>query len=428
MEDNSLPVPPKPPKANLSRVRSAIFVIIFGIITFAVGYKFGFSGFQVKPNGVVLNISRDMPDNRKVDFNMFWDVWDTVHSSYFDKSKISDADLVYGAVKGMVAAIGDPYTAFLTPSENRVTQEDLSGNFEGVGIQIGFRGSQLAVVSPLTDSPAESAGVKAGDIIAGIRDTEKDIERGTVGITLPEAVQIIRGPAGSTVTLSLLREGNDTPIIIDIVRGEINVPSVTLDFVGEGERIAHLRILKFGGETLSEWDSAVLEILKKKDLGGVIVDVRNNPGGYLQSAVDLGSEFLAEGDVVVSEQYADGSKTEFYVERVGRLLKDKVVILANGGSASASEILAGALRDHLGAPVVGDTTFGKGTVQEAKQLPDEAGLHITVAKWLTPSGFWVHEKGLEPDYEVEDDPDTEGDEQLGKAVEVVENFSSLSAK
>jgi carboxyl-terminal processing protease len=323
-----------------------------------------------------------------------------------------ESDLVLGAMKGMVAAVGDPYTVFLTPSENKVTQEDLSGNFEGVGIQIGFKGASLAVVAPLPGSPAEEAGVKAGDLIAGIKDEEKDIERGTVGITLPEAVQIIRGKAGTTVKLSLLRDGNDTPIVVDLVRREINVPSVTLSFVGPQENIAHLKVSKFGGETLTEWDNAILEIQKKQNLAGIVVDVRNNPGGYLQGAVDLGSEFLEEGEVVVSEEYADGSRDEYYVERVGRLIRENTVVLINGGSASASEILAGALRDTKKAPLIGETSFGKGTVQEAKQLENDLGLHITVARWLTPAGTWVNEKGLTPDHIVEDNVETPEDEQL----------------
>jgi carboxyl-terminal processing protease len=426
MKDTPVPAPPKP-KVSLTKIRVVSTVILFSILSFAAGYAFGFKGYDVEPRGLTLNISRETPKDKNVDFAMFWDIWDEVHKGYFDKNSIDDSALVYGAIKGMVSSVGDPYTVFLTPSENRVTQEDLSGNFEGVGIQIGFKGSQLAVVSPLEGSPAEDAGVKAGDIIAGIKDEEKDIERGTVGITLPEAVQIIRGPAGSIVTLSLLREGSDTPIIADVIRREINVPSVALEFVGEDESIAHLKVLKFGGETEEEWESAVLEILKKQNLSGVIVDVRNNPGGYLQGAVGLGSEFLAEGDVVVAEEYSDGSKTEFFVERVGRLTRDKVVVLVNGGSASASEILAGALRDQIEAPIVGDITFGKGTVQESKQLEGEVGLHLTVARWLTPSGYWVHDQGITPDYEVENDPETIEDEQLDQAIQVMNGFSLSSA-
>lgn len=411
------------------KARIAILIAIFGILGFAFGYTFGHDGYKAEANGLKVSIDRDLPQNHKeLNFSLFWRVWDSLEESYFDGSKIDDANLVWGAIKGMVSAVGDPYTVFLTPSENKVTREDLSGTFEGVGIQIGFKGSQLAVVAPLPDSPAEEAGVLAGDIIFGIKDAAKDVERGTVGMTLPEAVQLIRGQRGTKVTLSLLRDGSDTPVVVDVVRREINVPSVSLKFIGNDENIAHLRILKFGGETLSEWNNAVLSIQQKQNLAGIIVDVRNNPGGYLQGAVDLGSEFLTNGDVVVIEEYANGSKNEFFVEKSGRLTREKVVLLVNGGSASASEILAGALRDIKDTPIVGEVSFGKGTVQEAKQLEGDTGLHITVARWLTPSGFWVNEGGLVPDYKVEDNPETAEDEQLVRAVEVLNNFSSLSGR
>lgn len=412
---------------GLNKIRVIILVIIFSILSLGVGYSFGAKGYKVNSSGYNVSINRDVPAEKKdLDFALFWSVWDTLETSYFDREGIDESALVFGAIKGMVAAVGDPYTVFLTPDEQRVTQEDLSGNFSGVGIQIGFKGTQLAVVAPLPGSPAEEAGIEAGDLIVGIKDEGKDIERGTVGINLPDAVQLIRGEAGSTVTLSLLRDGVDTPIIVDVVRREINVPSVELSFVGENENVAHLKVLKFGGETFEEWDKAVLEILKKQNLAGIIVDVRNNPGGYLQGAVDLGSEFLSEGDVVVAEEFADKSRDEYVVERVGRLTRDNVVVLINGGSASASEILAGALRDQKNIQLVGDTSFGKGTVQEAKQLPGEVGLHLTIAKWLTPDGTWVHDVGLTPDIVVEDNNETIEDEQLVRAIQVVSGLSLSS--
>ncbi len=422
-------VPVPKTKVSLGKARLFIIVLLINILVFSLGYAFGMDGYKVTNSGPKVTVSREAPQKYEdVDFDLFWRVWDTVDESYFDNAKINKAAMVWGAIKGMVAAVGDPYTVFLTPDEQRVTEEDLSGNFEGIGIQIGFKGSQLAVVAPLPGSPAEEVGIQAGDIIAGIKDEAKEVERGTVGITLPEAVQLIRGEANTKVTLSLLREGDETPIIIDVTRREINVPSVTLEFVGENGNIAHLKVMKFGGETLAEWDEAVLTILKKQDLAGIILDVRNNPGGYLQGAVDLGSEFLNKGDVVVTEEYANGGKNEFFVREMGKLTRDKVVVLVNGGSASASEILAGALRDIKEVPLVGETSFGKGTVQEAKQLEADTGLHITVARWLTPEGYWVNEKGLTPDYEVEDNPETTDDEQLARAIEIMTTLSPLSGR
>ncbi|KKT66336.1 MAG: Carboxyl-terminal protease [Candidatus Curtissbacteria bacterium GW2011_GWC1_44_33] len=242
---------------------------------------------------------------------------------------------------------------------------------------------------------------------------------GTVGISLPEAVQTIRGRAGTKVTLTLLREGEVEPIVVEMVRKELNVPTLILTYVGEGGSIVHIRLLKFGGETESEWQKAVKEISRKGEVTAVILDVRNNPGGYLQGAVDVASEFLKTGLVVVSEERSDGTKNDFKVERIGQLINTPLVVLVNGGSASASEILAGAVKDARGAKLVGEKTFGKGTIQEPLQLEGGSGLHITIARWLTPSGFWVNEKGLTPDFVVEDDPDTAADEQLNKAIELL---------
>ena len=411
----------------IRNVKFFLFVLFFGLFAFGAGLALGANGYQVTPAGLKVRLDRSTPPDKKdLDFSLFWRVWDMVKNSYFDNSKISETDMFFGAIKGMVSAVGDPYTVFLTPDENKIVREDLSGNFEGIGIQIGFKGSQLAVIAPLPDSPAEAAGIRAGDIIAVIKDKEKNIDRGTVGMSLPDAVQLIRGKAGSVVTLTLIRDGEKSPIIVDVVRKTINVPSVTLDFIGPEKNIAHIKVLKFGGETLSEWGQAILNIQTKQGLEGIIVDLRNNPGGYLQGAVDLGSEFLQEGQIVVVEEYANGSKNEFFVEKSGKLNREKLVVLVNDGSASASEILAGALRDIKKTPIVGTVTFGKGTVQEAKELESGTGLHITVARWLTPSGFWVNGNGLSPDYEVEDNPETIEDEQLSKAVEVLKNINSLT--
>lgn len=411
------------PKIRLLSLRKTLIAIIIIGGIFSSGYILGNRGYKAsldEEDPYNISISRDLPLTRKdLEFSLFWRVWDTLETKYFDKDKLVPSKMIYGAIKGMVAAVGDPYTVFLPPSENKVVQEDLQGSFEGVGIQIGFKGTQLAVISPLPDSPAEKAGARAGDFIIGIRDESKGIDRGTGGISLPEAVQAIRGPAGSTVTLILLREDSVEPIEISIVRASIEVPSVTLSLIGENGNIAHIKILKFSGETLGEWEEVVIELLKNPAVEGIIMDVRNNPGGFLQASVDLASEFLDTGVVVVTEESSDGRSEAFKVERIGRFKNQKVVILINGGSASASEIFAGALRDNEDIQLIGQTTFGKGTIQEPQQVDNGAGLHITIARWLTPSGYWVNDGGLVPDIEVENDPDTEEDEQLLRAIEII---------
>lgn len=411
------------PKIPFPVLRKTFMGVIFASIFFAGGYLFGLNGYQISLNKYPhVNITRGVPpDKETLDFNLFWRVWDTLHAKYFDKNKVIDSELTYGAIRGMVAAVGDPYTVFLTPKENKVVQEDLQGSFEGVGIQIGFRGTQLAVMAPLPESPAEKAGIKAGDYIMVIKDEAKDLEIGTVGITLQEAVEAIRGPKNTTVNLTLLREGQDEPFTVDIKREAIDVPSLTIEYLEEDKSIAHVKLIKFAGETFDEWDETVAEIVKNPGVKSIIFDLRNNPGGYLQAAVELASDFLNTGDIVVIEEDYTGKKEEFKVEKLGRLKNMKLVVLVNKGSASASEIFAGAIKDHERGKIVGDTTFGKGTIQEPQQINGGSGLHITIARWLTPKSIWLNETGLKPDVEVEDKSDTEEDEQLQKAIEVVKS-------
>lgn len=408
------------PKITLKNLRKSLLIFLVIVISFAGGYLVATKGYRASVEGNNVTISREIPqDKQDLDFALFWRVWDTLENSYFDKSKLDSREMVYGAIRGMVSAVGDPYTVFLPPSENKVVQEDLQGTFEGVGIQIGFKGTRLAVIAPLPESPAEEAGVRAGDLIIGIKDENKGIDRGTANITIPEAVEAIRGPAGSTVTLTLLREGRDEAFEVDVVRESIDVPSIIVNYVGEDENIAHVRLLKFSAETMDEWNETVREILKRPGVDGIIVDLRNNPGGFLQQSVDIAAEFFESGKVVVIEETANGDTTEFITDRFGRLQSAPVVVLVNEGSASASEILAGALRDQIDAPLIGGSTFGKGTIQEPRQLENGAGLHITTARWLTPNGTWVNETGLEPDIIIEDDPETSEDEQLQRAIEEV---------
>ena len=411
----NLPVP----KIPFTSLRKAVFILIVALGIFSGGYLLGARGYKGDiQNFPKVTVNRNIPEDKgTLDFSLFWKVWDTLGSSYFDKEKLIPANMVYGAIEGMVSALGDPYTVFLPPEKNKVVQEDLKGTFEGVGIQIGFKGNQLAVIAPLPRSPAEEVGVRAGDFIMGIKDEEKGIETGTVGMSLADAVQVIRGEAGSKVTLSLLREGSSAPIVVEITRAAIDIPSVDLSFEAEG-KVAHIKLLKFGGETNAEWETAVAEILKRPEVEGIVLDVRNNPGGYLQGAVDIAGEFLKTGKVVVIEERA-GTKDNYTVENVGRFLNTPFVILVNEGSASASEILAGAIKDNKRGKIVGDVTFGKGTIQEPQQVNGGAGLHITIARWLTPNGMWVNDGGLTPDVEIEDNPETEADEQLQEAIKVL---------
>ncbi len=377
---------------------------------------------------------------RTIDFSLFWEVWDKLHADYLDSTKLDNATMVYGAIEGMTAAIGDPYTVFLPPTDNKRAKEDLNGAFEGVGIQLGYVDKQLAVMSPLEKHPAQAAGVKAGDLILHIKDETNDVDVDTTGMSLPEAVEKIRGKKGTKVTLTILHEGETKPIEISIVRDSIIVPSVEVEFgdVADGKwkksdngAVAWLRLYRFGEQTNDQWDSEVEKILLAKAtnpaFAGVVLDLRNNPGGYLVSSVYVASEFIKDGLVVTQSGKYDS--LPFKVTRVGKLLNTPLVLLVNKGSASASEIVAGALRDRLKTLLVGVNTFGKGTVQDAEDLREGAGIHITTGRWLFPSGEWIGEEGLKPNVEVKLDEEASGsagtnkderdDAQLEKAVEVL---------
>ncbi len=411
------------PKLPFSILKRIFLVILFSGIVFSSGYFAGLKGYTANLKSYPqVHINRSVPvDKKDLDFSLFWKVWDTVHSKYYDQTKVVDSELVYGAIRGMVAGIGDPYTVFLQPTENKVVEEDLKGSFEGIGIQIGYKGTQLAVMAPLPGSPAEKAGVKAGDYIVAIKDEAKNFNKSTASMTLEDAVKAIRGTAHTKVTLTLIREGVKQPIITDINREAIDVPSLVVEYVGDKDKkdIAHIRLNKFAGETLEEWEKVVGELVKNENLKAVIFDVRNNPGGYLQAAVELSSDFLETGQVVVQEEDYSGQKEQSKVTKIGRLKNVKMVVLMNGGSASASEIFSGAMRDNKRAKLIGEKSFGKGTIQEPEQIDGGAGLHITIARWLTPAGTWVHGNGLDPDVEVKDNLDTKDDEQLQKAIETI---------
>lgn len=401
--------------------RSNLVKFVFVFLSFVIGFYFG-DKYSIHASKFDINsveINRKLPDNHQdlTQFNLFWKVWDTLSNEYVDKSKLDAKKMIYGAISGMVSGVGDPYTSFLTPEDNKLVEEDLGGNFEGIGIQIGFKGTQLTVIAPLPGTPAAKAGILTGDKIIGLKDEVKKIDISTNGMSLSDAVKIIRGPKGSTISLALLRGESTDPMVVNVTRAQIEVPSVVLTPVGENGNIAHLQVLKFSEDTKGEWDKAVTEILKNSKIDRIVLDLRNNPGGYLQSAVDLASDFVPVNSVVVKEEKGNGETSNFTSRAFPRLEKYPVTILVNGGSASASEILAGALHELKNFKLVGNQTFGKGTIQEPLQLEGGAGLHITVAKWLTPNGTWVHEKGLEPDFKIDDNPETPEDEQLNKALE-----------
>jgi carboxyl-terminal processing protease len=405
-------------KITLKQIRVGIVVFGLMLLSFYGGWqvragKGGLSKFDVV-------VDRSQPSNKAtIDMDLFWQVWDRLGEQYLIKEDLDPQAMVWGAIKGMTASLGDPYTVFLPPKDNQATQEELDGRFEGVGIQLGFKDNHLAVIAPLAGMPAESAGIRAGDLILHIKDESKKVDTNTTDMSLPEAVELIRGEKGTEVILTLLQEGGQEPVEKKVKRDTIIIKSVELKFVGSQQNIALIKLSRFGGMTEDEWEDAVETILGKgQTVSGVVLDLRNNPGGYLQGAVRYASEFLPVGSVVVKQEDSFGNIESYSVTDQGKLLKIPLVILINQGSASSSEILAGALKDHQRAKLVGVKSFGKGTIQEAIDLGKGAGLHTTTAKWLTPSGIWVNEtEGLEPDVKVELNIDQlEPDTQLEEAI------------
>lgn len=428
-------------RLSLSQIRKGVVFFCFLLFAGWVGFQIGQKRIEVSLDkskcvhseqcvGSVV-IKKDIPVEiqKKVDFSLFWQVWQVLEDKHLNRKDFDYQKLVNGAISGMTAAIGDPYTVFLPPAENKETKEDLRGDFEGVGIQIGYdKESRLSVVAPIDGSPAQEAGLKSGDLITKIKDEANRVDKDTAGISLPEAVSLIRGKKGTKVALTIIRKNLEKPFEVSLKRDTIVVKSVTVDLKeNNGKTVAVLKLSRFGERTYQEWEEAITKIKNQKseikNFGGIVLDLRNNPGGFLQGAVYIAGEFLSSGVVVQQDSGVNG-KDLLSVDRVGNLLKDKLVVLVNEGSASASEIVAGALQEYKRGTLVGMKSFGKGTVQEALDLENGngAGLHVTVSRWLLPSGKTIDKDGVKPDIEVKpDEKDLANDLQLKKALEVLTN-------
>ena len=399
-------------KNNKNKLTDFLLLLSFIILIFGSGYKLG--EYKSRFTSLQPTTYNLQPD---VNFDLFWETWNKLNERYVDQKKVDKKKMYMGAIKGMVASIEDPYTFFLTPDENKQTKDDLGGKFEGIGAQLGLKDNRIVIISPLKKSPAETAGVRAGDFINKVNGVS------TNNWTLSQAVSKIRGPKNTKVKLTL--ERNSKEIEVTIVRQQIIVASVENSYE---KNIAILKINQFGDNTNDEWDKAVQDISykwSKKQIKGLVLDLRDNPGGYLDSSVYLASDFLPLGKLVVKQEATLYGDKEYRVSRIGSLKDIPMVVLINKGSASASEILAGALRDHKRAQLVGEKSFGKGSVQEALDLSQGAGLHVTVAKWVLPNGDWINGKGIEPKIKIVNEIkegntiSKETDKQLQKAVELL---------
>lgn len=391
----------------------AIFFVI--IISYSAGYQTGHKGFVFVPKDFKVVNQKDTLGT--VDYSLLWKAIDVLNNKYIDKP-VDQQKILYGAVSGAIAAAGDPYTTFFAPDDLKNFQTGLQGSFGGIGAEVGKKDGNIVIIAPLDGTPAKRAGILSGDIIVKVDG------QSTQDWSADQAVNKIRGTKGTSVTLTLLRSGKDQTFDLKIVRDTIVIKSVKLEYKdvvvdGQKKSIAVITISEFGDDTKALFDQAVANILVH-NVSGVIVDLRNNPGGYLQTAVDLASAWVKQDDLVVSEAHSDGTNVKYTAEGNPRLAGLKTIVMINGGSASAAEILSGALHDHGFAKLLGEKSFGKGSVQELVSLPGETAVKVTVAKWITPNGVNLNHNGLDPDIQVKltaDDVTAGKDPQMDKALE-----------
>jgi len=391
-------------------MRKKIF-FIFVILILISG--FFASGFYFGQSQKICSFCK--PEN--VDFSLFWEAWTTLQNKFVNPEKLDIQKMIYGAISGMVNSLGDPYTVFLNPEETKKFNDDVKGAFEGIGAEVGIKKGQLTIIAPLEGTPAKNAGLRPGDKILKIDDTS------TADLTIEEAVDLMRGPKGTSVTLTIYREEWDQSKEIKIIRDVVEVPSLNWEL--KDNNIAYVSLYQFSINASSDFSEAAIQILASQ-ADRIILDLRNNPGGYLEVAQDIAGWFLKRGDTVLIEDIGIENEQKIYkAEGNAKLSTYPMVILINQGSASASEILAGALRDDRSIKLIGETSFGKGSVQELDSLTGGSSLKITIAKWLTPKGQLIADKGLEPDIKVEltDTDFEEGkDPQLDKALEIIKGF------
>lgn len=388
-----------------------LFLLFFVALT---GYQVGVFTEQQKnlqkPPAVIIN--QDKEAISTVDFSIFWETWHQLENLFFEKEKLDPQKMVYGAIKGLVNSLEDPYTVFFTPEESKTFQEEMAGKYQGVGMVVGIKDDQLTVISPFKNTPADKAGLKPGDKILKIDNVP------TNNMPIEKAVSLIKGQEGTTVDLLILRDGWKEPRTITIKRAVITIPTLEWE-LKKGGKIAVIRIYQFNGVLNNEFKKAAINILRSQ-AEGIILDLRNNPGGYLNVAQDIAGWFLNKGEVVVIQKGKNEEKT-YKSKGPSNFANYPIVVLINNGSASGAEIVAGALRDQRGIKLVGERSFGKGSVQEQVPLSGGASLKVTIAKWYTPAGHQISEKGLIPDFEVKIPEDTKlgEDPQLEKAIEVL---------
>jgi len=425
MEENTeiKPVEPAPKdpirRSYLFGALGAILVIISFIAGVFVGGLNGTDGTTTAVKQEVLRVLTNRnaappPEVKDIDFNKFWDIWKTVKERYV-KQAPTDSQMFYGAIEGMVASLKDPYSVFFDPELAKKFNQDLEGVFDGIGAEIGIRNDQLTIIAPLPGTPADKSGLKAGDRVLQIDDTD------TTGMMLEEAVSRIRGQRGTSVNLLIGRESLKEPKLFTVIRATITVEPVKWKMVKKGgKQVVVITLSHFNDVTAPKFADAVRAALLENP-AGVVVDLRNNPGGYLDSAVQVAGAWIPR-EVVVTEKFSDGKEQKYTAPDGGKLADTHTVVLINGGSASASEILAGALKDLGKAKIVGEKSYGKGSVQDYMSYDDDSALKLTVALWYTPRGISIDKQGISPDVEVKltpEDINADKDPQLDSAVDMI---------
>ncbi len=390
--------------------------IIVGVVTFIGVFLVGvYVGFENRPASqkIVDIVNKQVPTAlaENTDFEPFWKAWQLVKEKYPEADKTTNQDHVYGAIKGLLASFGDPYTTFFTPEESKAFESQISGEFGGVGMEMGQKDGVLTVIAPLKNTPAAKAGVMAGDKIVKIND------KLSADMSVDSAVDMIRGEPGTSVSITIVREGLSQPKVIDLVRAKISIPTVDTEKNTE-KGVFVIKLYSFSAQSPGLFQNALKEFA---DTGydKLVLDLRNNPGGYLEAAVSMASWFLPQGEVVVKEIGKTDKDVTVHKSAGPGIFngKIKMVVLVNKGSASASEILAGALSEHGVATLMGTQTYGKGSVQELMKLTSDTSIKITIAKWYTPKGVSISESGLTPKVKLEPNKDETKDTQLQEAID-----------
>ncbi len=399
---------------TVSKKRYAVYFgipLVCVLIAGYTGYQLGTRHPQTFDVRGIENADTDITS--KEDFAIFWDAWRMIQGSYLRAGEVKSGEMIYGAAAGLVGSLDDPYSVFMNPEEAKRFGEDINGNFGGIGAEIGMKNEQIVVIAPLKGSPAEKSGLMSGDKLYEINASS------TVNMTIGDAVKKIRGPKGTTVTFLIGRTGHEKPITLKVVRDTIKIPVV--EWVMKDGNIAHVQLYTFSEDSAKLVRNAIVEA-QTAGAKGIVLDMRNNPGGYLDAAVAIASYFMDAGQTVVYEEFRNGKRDTFLSYGTPIAKGVPMTIILNGGSASASEILAGALKDNLGTPIIGEKSFGKGTVQELTQLRGGAEIKLTIAHWILPKGTQIDKNGIVPDVAVkytDADRDAKRDPQLTKALSIV---------